>query len=763
MRILTPFLLLLAFALMLSSAIQKSPTVDEQSHLFRGVAYVKTGATHFLWGHPLLASTINALPLLTVADLQLPQDEPAWTAGDWAVAGDAFLWRLNPDPQQLIFLGRLPTIWLTLLLGALICRWGQQLRGRKTGLLAIALLLLDPNVLAHGQLVTSDLPLTLFMVMAVYGYWRWATALKTRSNSPLSPQSSALIIAGIGLGAAAATKFNAALLLPALGLLGLWLAVRGRTVRPLLALLFMALIAWITVWVAYRFALSPLPGGAFWDDLTWQFEYLARPHGAYLLGQSDPWGWWYYFPTAFLVKTPLPTLILLIWAAVNGGKEFIRTQRNSEGLKTKNAVLSPQSSVLFLLIPPLTYFAISLMSPLNIGYRHLIPLLPFLALFIATTLSQSATQHSVLSPHLSVLSPQSLPPILVALLAMTALFTWPNYIPYFNGLARWSGESWRILSDSNIDWGQDLPALAAWQAEVKEPLKLSYFGVAHPSAYGIQFEALPTWEPGPEQMNPAYQPFHPTDPAPGLYAISVTNLHGLVLGAAQDTFAWFRGRAPMTRIGGSIFIYRVEPRGEPAEAAFAGVRPAELNPSLHALFQTNDVTVRWFDARTSLVWPAGNSWLALAGQTPDPALQPYWPAAPTAQSGEQMLYRLSGSLPFDEQGQLAEMGGVVTFLGYHLLESPPEEVALLTVWQVNEVTTRPLKIFVHALDATGNIAGQWDGLDVIPGSWQPGDQFIQLHRFTVPTDQAMFQLTVGMYDGDTLERLAEPVLLNPSP
>ncbi|MCA9957611.1 MAG: hypothetical protein KC443_01170, partial [Anaerolineales bacterium] len=87
-------LMWLAFALLLSSAVQKSATVDEQSHLFRGVAYLKTGATHFLLGHPLLASSLSALPLLTEPNLQLPVNEPAWTAGDWSLAGDAFLWRL---------------------------------------------------------------------------------------------------------------------------------------------------------------------------------------------------------------------------------------------------------------------------------------------------------------------------------------------------------------------------------------------------------------------------------------------------------------------------------------------------------------------------------------------------------------------------------------------------------------------------------------------------------------------------------------------
>ena len=70
-------LLGLAFGLLASSAVRKSATVDEQSHLFRGVAYLQEGATHFLLGHPILASAISALPLLTEPDLRLPLDNPA--------------------------------------------------------------------------------------------------------------------------------------------------------------------------------------------------------------------------------------------------------------------------------------------------------------------------------------------------------------------------------------------------------------------------------------------------------------------------------------------------------------------------------------------------------------------------------------------------------------------------------------------------------------------------------------------------------------
>ncbi|MEZ4641268.1 MAG: phospholipid carrier-dependent glycosyltransferase [Chloroflexota bacterium] len=174
-------LMWLAFALLLSSAVQKSATVDEQSHLFRGVAYLKSGATHFLLGHPLLASSLSALPLLTEPNLQLPVNEPAWTAGDWSLAEMRFCgdWRITHSG---CFCRRLPVIWMTLLLGALVGRWGRQLAGRKAGLLAMALLLLDPNVLAHGRFITGDLPLTLFFLLTVYGYWLWMRERREREE-----------------------------------------------------------------------------------------------------------------------------------------------------------------------------------------------------------------------------------------------------------------------------------------------------------------------------------------------------------------------------------------------------------------------------------------------------------------------------------------------------------------------------------------------------------------------------------------------------
>lgn len=726
-------LLLLLYGLILTSVSQKSMTVDEQGHLFRGIAYIKTGAAHFLWGHPLLASSLNALPLLTEPALHLPTDSAAWQSGEWEIASDQFLWQLNENPLRLIFLARLPTLWLSLLLGALLYRWGRELAGKTAAFLVLALFAFDPNFLAHGGLITSDSAVTFFMLLAVYGFWRWAV-----KPLPASGWGLPLLLVGVGLGGAAATKFSAAALVPILGLLGIWLAVRRRSWQPLWFLLAAGVLGLLVVWGVYGFQLRPFPAAAYWADFVWQLDYFSRPHGAYLLGQYAETGWWYYFPVTFLLKTSLPVLLLLVMALVLSVRQRV--------------MVFDRLNQWFLLGPTAVYCLISLFTPLNIGYRHLLPMLPFLYLFIALTLSP---RHPV--------TPSPLPLLLPLLLCLIALSTWPNYIPYFNWFAGSPENHWQLLSDSNLDWGQDLPELAKWQQVHGVPLYLSYFGTAHPSAYGLNFTALPTWEPGPEQIPPARQTFNPHDPAPGFYAMSLTNLQGLVLGEASDTFVWFRDQEPVAQIGGSIFVYEVAARGEPVNVAFSGLRPADLAPELHARLGTNDVRVRWFDGRTSFIWPAGDGWWVFAAdQAVDAFLVPFADIADefTSADGRQWLGQPDYPPPIP-WAQAVPMGETAVFLGYDEVrnDQPANEINLITGWRVTQATERPLKIFVHALDAAGELVGQWDGLDVDPATWQPGDVFVQLHRFTVPETAVVHSFAIGLYDGVTLERLAEPIVV----
>ena len=78
------------------------------------------------------------------------------------------------------------------------------------------------------------------------------------------------------------------------------------------------------------------------------------------MGQVSNKGWWTYFPVAFLIKTPLPALIALLFAGIS--------------MLRKRCSWAEWP----LLLIPLVYFNLSLRNVLNIGYRHLLPILPFL-------------------------------------------------------------------------------------------------------------------------------------------------------------------------------------------------------------------------------------------------------------------------------------------------------------------------------------------------------------------------------------------------
>jgi len=740
-RIVVIALLLIAFAFMTGSVVQKSVTVDEQSHLFRGVAYIKTGATHFLLGHPLLGSIISALPLLTEPNLQLPLNNLAWEAGEWPLAGDAFLWDVNEYPQRLIFLGRLPVIWMTLLLGALVFRWGRELAGLPAAVLAMALVLLDPNVLAHGRFITGDLALTLFFTLTIYGYWRWAA---TNPSSAFNKRHlPALIVSGIGMGMAGAVKFNAALLVPILGMLGLYLVWKRRSWRPLAALIIVGVTGWILISVVYGLHLWQgfLPGGAFWDDLFWELGYFKGIHVSYLAGQYTTSGWWYYFPVTFLIKTPLPTLLLL-------GTAIILTLKN-----WRNACSS--ASTIFLLIPPFFYMLVSMGSPLNIGYRYLLPMLPFLFLFTVDRINHSVW---VKKKHSFAFIAHKSQFVAVIILFIIAFITFPDYVPYFNLLVGNNG--WRILSDSNVDWGQDLPALAEWQQKTGHKLKLSYFGMAHPSAYGLDFEPLVTWQPAPEQGYPPHQAYNPAAPAPGWYAISVTALHGAVMSDDRHAYAWFREREPVENVNGSIFIYEVLPQGEMATVAFSQLRPGDLHTELHEQFATNDVQPRWFDVRESMFWPADGGWMAISAAeiASSPELAALQPDVPIAEADGQLLYTLPSPPPLTWATDDVPFGDALTFLGQQIVDIDVGEVALLTAWRVEKGDEkRPLKLFIHAVNENDEIVGQWDGLSIAPDAWMSGDMFVQSHSFTV--DEGNYRLAVGVYDAETGERLSERYFL----
>ena len=162
----------------LTSAAVESPTMDEQNHIARGYAYLRTGDLRLSQEHPPLVNAVSALPLLIIRP-QLPADHPSWTSANWYAFGDELLWHAvdaDGDPiaaQKMVNWARLPVVLLGVLLGMGIFAWAGELYGPAASLLALGLYAFSPNLLAHTHLATNDLGVACFFFFALYTFWRF--------------------------------------------------------------------------------------------------------------------------------------------------------------------------------------------------------------------------------------------------------------------------------------------------------------------------------------------------------------------------------------------------------------------------------------------------------------------------------------------------------------------------------------------------------------------------------------------------------------
>jgi len=841
--LLAALLLWAFFAQALTGMVVKSPTVDERVQLTRGYVYLELDDLRFTIGHPILAGALNALPLWALTDLSLPTDHPAWAEHRGTLFADRFIWHSGHSAdidldartdarsasamsaasvELIFFLGRLMTVALGVLFAALVFRWARQLWGGWAGLVPLALFVFDPTIVAHSRFTTDDVAVSLFYFAATYGLWRYLERGRPRD----------MLLTGAAFGLAQGTKFSALLLVPVfLILIGLepflkrgrfppssgpawarWLRLTGGRALALFA------IGALTLWAIYRFEFHPLrgvgafpsghplagwrwplPAPAYWKDF-FSF-YGERERYAFLAGRISFTGWWYYFPFAFLIKTPIPALILI-------GRAFVvRDARADAGSRE-----SDRRHLVALLVPAAVYLLFTLLSPIQIGYRHFIPILPYLYVLAGRGIDFRGRGRGL--RERDVLWVRSAWPwAVVVWSAVVAVRIHPHHLAYFNALAGGPDNGWRYLVDSNIDWGQDLPALR----DVVERydlgrIKLSYFGSTPPSHYGLDFEPLPTWSETPEQGNPLTRTYYPPDPTPGVYAISATHLQGVVLEPDRwDTYAWFRDKEPFAKAGYSIFLYRVGPTGPPVDVALSGVQVDELTPDTFAVFGSNDVRLRWFDAHASLVIPPQPGWTVVASEgayggtdgweplilsaVEDlrawdwPSAQPcgtttgsacaLYPPDPAAHAAalawvrdleatcdvwrsDTLVPSLSDISPLALPANLDDQ---LQFLGYVFENAPGAETAplLVTAWRVTVPPDGPRAIFVHLLTPQGGVAAQWDGLDVPVEGWRGGDTILQVASFDLPTDlpPGLYWLQVGAYNPETMERL--PVLVDGMP
>ncbi len=568
--------LLLALGVqVLASVCTTSPTFDEPYHIVRSYVYLKTGDSALLarGGHPPFTNMLSAVPLLLRSDIVLPPHEPGWQDvrgfKDLFRVADDFFWRMGNDAQGIALWSRLPVLFLSLLLAWLVFLWAKQRNGMMAGLLALLLYAFDPNIIAHSGVVTTDLGATLLVFASVYSLWRFCQR----------PSWRRLSLTGIVFGLAQASKFSALFLGPiVLALLGIWafgargplfssqvrggpsFAVPGQSRfsnRPRLQRVYVVLgiclviflIGFLVLWGVYGFQVRPLlphesshplldrwipaqdaslrrtayalaetapiPAPAYFAELAWLYNYSRAGHPSFLLGQYSRSGWWYYFPVAFAIKTPIPTLVLLIAAA------YLSFRRRD--------VLWDEY---FLLVPMALFFAGSIFSSVDIGYRDILPVLPLAFVYV----SKLATRLSGRWIRLALVG-------LCVWYVMGTLALSPHYLAYFNEVVGGPDKGYKYLVDSNLDWGQDLKGLKQYMDAHSVPwVYLSYFGTADPAYYGIRHQAVPDHPPAP-------------DTAPAYYAVSATSLQEVY--AQGGSISWLTEYQPEDKVGYSIFIYRL--------------------------------------------------------------------------------------------------------------------------------------------------------------------------------------------------------------
>lgn len=752
---------LLFFTLSLTSLTQKSPTFDEQGYITRGLGYLRGDNRHMRVGHPLGLNALNAAFLINDATVTLPVDDPSWQKTSFHRPSELFLWEIGNDVERTMFLARLPTVFLGLLLTAVSARWTFELtRNRWAGLLTLTLLAFDPNILAHSRFTTTDLGLAAFTLLAGYTLWRFL-------KRPSFPRA---LLAGITFGLLQNTKFTAGLFVPLFALVILVGIVRywrlQRTNHRALAqfaamlLLVYPLAGFFTLWATYGFQIGSLPANlpstpqlsGLTVPLAHHLEQLLDIGGrlqkstpAFLLGDYSDTGWPHYFPIAFLLKTPLPTLILLTTSFIISCYAFLQKQESTSSKTWISAYAKmTRLDIAALLIPPLGYFAIALTTEINLGYRHLLPILPYFAIFIG---AQLPLTHRL--PRLAIAG-------LMGWLIAISLWIHPHYLAYFNVFAGGADNGWHALVDSNIDWGQDLGALKGWMDENEvDQVYLSYFGEARPDYYDINYIGLDSWPP--RLMNPETRPFYPPNPAPGIYAISATMLQG-VMSADHDQFATFRDRDPIAKLGYSIFLYEIESIGDPINIALGNVQLDNITTADFDRFNSNDIHPRWFDGTTSLLLPSDGGWLML-GESATWA-QAMAETASLQTGGLQLFSEVPVPIaPINQPPPIAQFSQNNGELGLLAVEMDQNGrlFNLTSQWQQN-AAPHPAKLFIHAISDDGTpsspIIAQWDGLGADWASWQTGDLLWQAHTITLPANAPTGKYTfwIGVYNPETGDR-----------
>jgi 4-amino-4-deoxy-L-arabinose transferase-like glycosyltransferase len=512
--------LLLVFMALLSggAARRESVTIDEVAHIGAGVSYLQKLDMRMNLEHPPLAKMIAAIPLV-LRGVHADYSHVSWTfsgkgaqefLGEW-VFGHWLIMRWN-NPISTVMWARVPMLLLTLLLGLVIYLFGSRLGGTWGGLLCLSAYVSMPAFLTFGPLVVTDVVITLFWVLAV-----WQLPEMWRSPSRGSVVRFGLILAGAFL-----SKFSSGLLFFVFLAVVLSLRCRGVAEQPsdklerrkwrrrawwnmlkatAWAALFVYVFYLVFSWGQPTDTFSMIPhfpsslllrrllmpvllylGGLF------LFAVSAGSRATYILGHSYSHGVWFYFPTLFVLKSPLAFLLLLLLAIGIA----VLWKRRSTG---QASALPPGAELNWraLWVSLVVFVAVCMVNRLDLSIRHFLIAIAQLILLLAPLprMLQSLRDANWRGARAGIWATAGLG---FASLA-TAILAYPNYMPFLNSFAM-GRPGYLLVNDSNIDWNHALPEAEKFvQQRGLNTVLLDEYGFSEPAAYVPQSQLWSCQEP----------------------------------------------------------------------------------------------------------------------------------------------------------------------------------------------------------------------------------------------------------------------------
>jgi len=611
-NIIAACLLTLMFGLAFFSMLGDANTMDELAHTPAGYSYIVKQDMRLNPEHPPLLKDLAGLSIwlgskITNDPVYFPDQVEPWTEdlnGQWDF-GREFLFRNGNNADKIIFLARIPMLLMMILLGYYVFRWARQLYGNTAGVLALFLYSLSPAFIANGRLVTTDVVAAGAFFISIYYFIEWIT--KTNKKN--------LIIAGIVFGLALLSKFSLVLLIPYFILMtAVWAIIKTdkkrfkNILKYSVSLILLGLIGMALVWPVYQFHIWNYPAEkqiadstayletygnrAFADPVVWiSDKSFLRPYAqfftgflmvfqrsiggntTYFLGEISRTAWPHYFPFVFLIKVPLPLILLMLMSLIFLSFK-LKENFSYKGLKRIRIFLKKYFSEFALLSFFIIYWYTSITSNLNIGVRHVLPVFPIIYILLSGQIYKWLNPYSgpflekiklnskkefknvkkITKNHFKTYSKYTIIIILFAWYAFGTINIYPHFLSFFNESIGGPSQGYKYVTDSNLDWGQDLKRLATFVNENNiDKIYVDYFG-GDSLEYRLGDKYQSWWgDRDPKELPPN-----------SWLAISASFLQG-GRGAPNPEYHektgyynWITQYEPVAILGNSIFIYQIK-------------------------------------------------------------------------------------------------------------------------------------------------------------------------------------------------------------